>query len=135
MNTTLPLLIQFAGLLQFIIAAANFFAPAKFRYRENLAKVSPIIRQIFTVHSVYIVLVLVGFSLLCFFFPRELCGASALGKCLCGFLAFFWGLRVPIQIFYYDSAVKLANPGFAFLFGLAFLLLAAVFASATLLAL
>jgi hypothetical protein len=51
MNTTLPLLIQFAGLLQFIIAAANFFAPAKFRYRENLAKVSPIIRQIFTVHS------------------------------------------------------------------------------------
>jgi hypothetical protein len=132
MNTSLPFLIQFAGLLQLVIAAANFFAPSKLHYRDNLAKVAPIIRQIFTVHSIYIVLVLIGFSLLCLAFPRDLCGASALGKCLSAFLALFWGLRVPIQFFYYDSAVKQANPGFALLFGLAFLILAAVFAAATL---
>jgi hypothetical protein len=57
-----------------------------------------------------------------------------LGKCLSGFLAVFWGLRVLIQFFYYDSAIKRANPGFAFCFGLAFLILAAVFAATTLLA-
>ena len=135
MNPFSPLLVQGAGILQLVIAAANFFAPAKLQYRENLVKVSPIIRQIFTVHSIYIVLMLVGFGLLCLFFPRDLCGNSALGKCLSGFLAVFWGLRVPIQFFYYDLAVKRAHPGFAFCFGLAFLILATVFATVTLLAL
>jgi len=43
--------IQLAGALQLITAAANFFLPAKLHYRENLAKVSPIIREIFTVHA------------------------------------------------------------------------------------
>jgi hypothetical protein len=135
MNALLPFSIQVAGVLQLVIAVANFFAPAKLHYRENLAKVSPIIRQIFTVHSVYIVLVLVGFGLLCIMFPGDLCGANPLGKYLCGFLAVFWGLRVPIQFFYYDTDVKRANPGFALLFGLAFLILATVFAAAILLAL
>ncbi len=135
MNPLLPLAVQGAGILQFVIAAANFFLPAKLNYPENLAKVSPIVRQIFTIHSIYIVLVLIGFALLCFFFPRELCGSNALGKCLSGFLAIFWGLRVPIQFFYYDRAIKRANPGFAFCFGFAFFLLAAVFVATTFLAL
>ena len=59
MNLNLQFFIQAAGTLQFVIAVANFFAPAKLQYRENLAQVSPIIRQIFTVHCIYIVLVLV----------------------------------------------------------------------------
>ena len=87
MNLTLQSSIQLAGALQLITAAANFFLPTKLHYHENLAKVSPIIRQIFTVHAIYIVLVLVGFGLICLLFPHDLCGASALGKFLCGFLA------------------------------------------------
>ena len=127
----LPYFIQFAGAVQLFIAAANFFAPRKLRYRENLAQASPIVRQIFTVHCIYIVLVLVGFSLLCLLFPRELCGASVLGRFICGYLAFFWGLRVFIQLFYYDRATKAEHPAFAFLFGLAFLTLTTIFALAT----
>jgi len=134
MNPILTTSIQLAGAVQFIIAAANFFAPAKLRYEENLAKVAPIIRQIFTVHCLYIVLVLIGFGLICLLFPNELCGASSLGKFLCVFMAFFWGIRVIIQFVYYDTSVKRENPLGTFCFGAAFLYLATTFAVATLLA-
>jgi hypothetical protein len=122
--------LQLAGLVQLIIAVANFFAPAKLHYRENLAKVSPIIRQIFTVHSVYIVLVLLAFALICLLFPGDLLGADRLGKFLCGFLALFWDLRVVLQFFYYDKTVKQENPLGTFCFGAAFLFLAATFTTA-----
>ena len=131
MNLTLQSSIQLAGALQLITAAANFFLPAKLHYRENLAKVSPIIRQIFTVHSIYIVLVLVGLGLICLLFPNDLCGASALGRFLCGFLAIFWGLRVVLQFCYYDSAVKKEHPFGAMFFGSVFLYLAVAFTTAT----
>jgi len=131
MNLTLQSSIQLAGALQLITAAANFFLPAKLHYHENLAKVSPIIRQIFTVHAIYIVLVLVGFGLICLLFPHDLCGASALGKFLCGFLAIFWGLRVVLQFSYYDNAVKKEHPLGAMFFGSVFLYLAVAFTAAT----
>ena len=80
MNLHLPFFVQIAGGLQLMTAVANFFLPRILQYRENLAKVSPIIREIFTIHALYIVLVLVGFGLICLLFPHELCGASPLGK-------------------------------------------------------
>jgi hypothetical protein len=134
MNLTFQSSIQLAGILQLVIAAANFFAPAKLHYRENLAKVSPIIRQIFTVHSIYIVLVLIGFGLICLLFPNDLCGGGALGRFLCGFLAVFWGLRVVLQFAYYDSAIKKENPLGTLCFGTAFIYLATIFAAAILFA-
>jgi UDP-N-acetylmuramyl pentapeptide phosphotransferase/UDP-N-acetylglucosamine-1-phosphate transferase len=131
MNLTLQSSIQLAGALQLITAAANFFLPAKLHYRENLAKVSPIVRQIFTVHSIYIVLVLIGFGLICLLFPDDLSGTSALGKFVCGFLALFWGLRVVLQFAYYDGAVKKEHPLGALFFGTVFLYLAVIFTTAT----
>jgi hypothetical protein len=131
MNLTIQSFIQFAGALQLITAAANFFLPAKLHYRENLVKVSPIIRQIFTIHALYIVLMLIGFGVICLLFPIDLCGASPLGKFLCGFLAIFWGLRVVIQFTYYDRAVKKEHPLGALFFGTVFLYLAVTFTAAT----
>ena len=131
MNLHLPFFVQLAGGLQLLTALANFFLPRILQYQENMAKVSPIIREIFTIHALYIVLVLVGFGLVCLLFPHDLCGASSLGKFLCGFLAVFWGMRVPIQFLYYDRAVKKEHPWGAFLFGAVFLYLALTFIAAT----
>jgi hypothetical protein len=69
-----------AGALHLLIASVNFFLPAKIELRANLEKVSLFIRQIFHVHTVYLVLVSVFFSTLCFFFPEELTHGSALGR-------------------------------------------------------
>ncbi len=121
-----------AGLLQLLITSVNFFLPSKLQYRENLSKVSTIIRQIFVVHSVYIVLVLLGFSALCLFFAPELAGDSPLGRSLSGFLGVFWLLRVMIQVFYYDATLRrrhrLTHVGFT----VSFLYLGILFAVAAL---
>jgi hypothetical protein len=129
MNTLTPL-IWVAGIVQLLIASANFFLPRRLRYAENLSRVDMIVRQVFVVHSVYIVLVLAGLAGLCLFFPHELAGASRLGRCLCGFLAVFWGLRVPIQLFYYDPALKRQNLTMHILFTTAFIFLAVLFTTA-----
>ena len=105
MNVLVPL-IWAAGAVHLAIAAANFWVPGILHYRENLAKVSPMVRQVFVVHSVYMVVVLLGISVLCFFFAPELAGGAPLGRALSTFLAFFWLLRVVLQFAYYDREVR-----------------------------
>ena len=98
-----------AGVLQLVIIGANFVLPKKLQCRENLARVSPMIRTVFVVHWVYIVLVLGIFTSLSFWFAPELTGASRLGRYLSAVIALFWLLRVPIQLFFYDPEIRKQN--------------------------
>lgn len=120
MNQLVPY-VRAAGVVQWIIAAANVFIPAKLQYAENIARMSRIVRQVFIVHAAYIVGVLVGFGALCWWVAPELAAGGTLGRAVCAFLAVFWGARVPIQLFYYDDAVRrqnrLAHVGFSLAFG------------------
>jgi hypothetical protein len=126
MKTLIPC-IWIAGGLQLFIASLNVVLPKKLNYAENLAKVSTIVRQVFVVHSVYIGLILVFFGLLSLLFAPELAGATTLGRFLSAFLAVFWSLRVGIQLFYYDPALKRQNRLAHFVFTLIFVYLAAVY--------
>lgn len=123
--------LQLAGAAQLGIAAVNFLLPALLDYRGNLAKVSPIIRQIFLVHAAYIVLVLTAFGTMSLWFANDLAGGSRLGTFLSGFLALFWLLRVVVQLCY-DPETKrryrLANG----IFTLVILYLGLVYLAATL---
>lgn len=101
----IELLLWAAGLLQLVIASANVVVPRILHYRENLARVSPIVREVFVVHAGYIVLVLIAFGIISMVFGSELAGGSALGRFLCGFLALFWFLRLPVQLAY-DPAIR-----------------------------
>lgn len=122
MTPPIPIL-QAAGLIQLAIAVANIWVPGKLNARENLSRVSPMLRNVFIVHWVYIVLVLVIFSVLCFFFAPELASGTALGRFLSGSMAFFWLARVGFQLFYYDAAVRRQNrlADVAFIFAVLFL--------------
>jgi len=95
-------LIRVAGAVQLGIAAVNFVLPSLLDYRGNLPRLSKIVRQIFIVHSFYIVGVLVIFGVLCLAYAPELAAPSGIGRFLCGALALFWLPRLPIQLFYYD---------------------------------
>ncbi len=127
MKTLLPY-IWAAGVVQLFVASLNIVLPKKLQYRENIAKLSPIVRQVFVVHAVYIALVLVFFGVLCLLFAGELAGASAMGRFLSGFLAVFWLLRMGIQLFYYDPQLKRENFAAHLVFTAAFIYLAVVFA-------
>jgi hypothetical protein len=121
-----------AGAVQLAILAANFFLPKKLRCRENLSRVSPMIRSIFVVHWVYIVLVLGIFSALSLWFAPELAGASRLGRFLSAAMAVFWLLRVPIQLFAYDPDLRRQNRLGDVIFLTAFSYLGIVFSAAAL---
>lgn len=105
MNTMVPFL-WIAGGVQLAIALSNFWVPGILHYRENIAKLDPMVRQVFVVHSIYLVLVLLGFSGLCLFYAPQLAGSAPLGRGLSGFLAVFWLLRVGLQFGYYDRATR-----------------------------
>jgi amino acid permease len=98
-----------AALVQIAIASANFVLPRKLEYRKNLARVSPIIRQVFLVHSGYIVAILIFFAALTFGFASDLSSGRGLGRFLAAFIALFWSCRIPLQLFYYDPTVRRAN--------------------------
>lgn len=98
-----------AALVQIAIAATNVFLPTKLRYRENLEKVAPIIRQIFVVHSVYIVGVLLLFAAITFGFAADLASGRGLGRFVAAGIAIFWLFRAPVQLFYYDASLRRTN--------------------------
>ncbi len=121
-----------AGALQLMIIAANFVVPKKLHCRENLSRVSPMVRTVFVVHWVYIVLVLGIFASLSFWFAPDLAGASRLGRFLSAMIAVFWLLRVPIQLFFYDREIRRQNRVGDVVFLFAFSYLGVVFSIAAL---
>jgi hypothetical protein len=99
----IELMLWAAGGVQLVIAGANVVLPRILHYRENLLRVSPIVREVFIVHAGYIVLVVIAFGVISIAFAPELAGGSALGRFLSAFLALFWFLRLPVQLAYDPS--------------------------------
>jgi O-antigen/teichoic acid export membrane protein len=119
--------IQIAGAVQLAIGLANLPLASRLQYRKNLAGASEIVRQVFYVHAAYIVLVVLGFAALSLLFPEELVSGRPLGRFLSSFLAIFWLLRVPIQLFYYPVEIRRQNRLADVIFTVAFAFLAIVF--------
>lgn len=105
----LLLCLWMAGFVQVAMAFANLFIPKKLNYQENLSRVAPIIRQIFVVHSVYIVGVVLLFAVLTFGFAVELASGRGLGRFLAASMAIFWLFRAPVQLLYYDASLRRTN--------------------------
>lgn len=113
-------LLWVAGGLQLIIAAANLPAKRILALEADLAKLTPMVRQIYHVQHAYIVGILVFFGGLTL--TRPLDGPLA------AFLALFWGARLVIQRCYYDPDLLRRHRAADVFFTLAFAYLTAVFA-------
>jgi hypothetical protein len=127
----LLLLLWLAGFVQVAIASANLFLPAKLKYRENLSRVAPIIRQIFVVHSVYIVGMVLLFAAVTFGYAGDLVSGHGLGRFLAVAIAVFWLLRVPVQFLYYDPMLRKENRWGDIAFTAGALFLAATYGAAS----
>jgi hypothetical protein len=102
-------LLAAAGIVHVALAAMNAFLPARIELGANLARVSPVVRQMAIVHHAYIVAVLLGFAGLCFFYPAELASGRGLGRALAAGISIFWLARLPIQLFVYDRELRRKN--------------------------
>ena len=121
-----------AAVLQWLVASSNLFAARIFAYREELAKLSPFVREVFIVQNIYIMSTVAMFGIVSIVITPELAGGSDLGRFLSGFLAIFWGGRIILQLFFYDHAVKRSRPIANLVFLATFICLCGVFAVACL---
>ena len=98
MNEHLPQLIFVAGLAQWSVLIASALVPVRLDWRSGLQNLPRLHRQLFWVYGGYVVLGIVALGALCVFNAGELAGGSLLARCVCGYLAAFWGIRLSLQI-------------------------------------
>ena len=101
---------RLAGTLQIGLAILHLFFPKWFHWKEELARLSLLNRQIFVVHTVFICVVLGSMGALSLFAPAALLQPSQLSRLILGGFAFFWGLRLVFQWLVYDARLWRGSP-------------------------
>jgi len=96
--------LRIAGALLLGLAALHVPIAWRLRWREELTKVSYLTRQIFWVHTGFIVLLLIMMGLLGLAFAPMLTAPSGLARIVLSGLAAFWAVRLYTQWFVYDRA-------------------------------
>jgi hypothetical protein len=97
MNTHLLI----AGVILLLLAVLHAFFPRHFRWREELASISLLTRQIFYVHHFFIALTVGLMGLLTLSSADDLLGTSVGRRILLG-LSVFWFVRLLCQLFVYS---------------------------------
>ena len=107
MNPQLHL--RIAGALLIALAGAHVTFPRRFKWREEMARVSLLNRQMFFVHIFFICLGLAMNGALALFWTNALLEKSALAAVVLGCITLFWFLRLLVQLFVYDSSLWRGN--------------------------
>jgi hypothetical protein len=101
--------LQIAGILQLALSLAHFGFARHFGWREELQRVSLLTRQIFWVHTGFLMLVLAGFGGISLFCADELLAHSSLSRVVLGGLSLFWVARLYCQFFVYRPELWRGN--------------------------
>jgi hypothetical protein len=125
--------LRLAGSFLLGLFVLNFFVPGRFKWAEELPRLSLINRRIFQVHAVFIAFILLLSGLLLVLLPHELLAPTPLARAVLGGLAAFWGLRLWMQWFMYNRELWLGKrfeTAMHFLFSGLWVFLTATFAAA-----
>jgi hypothetical protein len=102
---TLVTHLRIIGVLMAALVIVNFFVPGRFRWREEMARLSLVNRQIFQAHTVFIMLTIAMFSVLLLTSAETLLEPTHLSRLVLGGLTIFWGVRMLMQWFFYSPAI------------------------------
>lgn len=97
--------LRVVGLIMAVLVVVNLFVPGRLRWGEELARVSLVNRQIFQVHTAFIVLILAMFAVLLLTSADALLEPTRLSRLILGGLTIFWGVRLLTQFFYYSPGI------------------------------
>jgi hypothetical protein len=89
--------VRLAGFAQLALAAFSTAIPFVLHWREETAKLRPLLRQLFWVYAAYILGLHVAFGLLSAGAPAWLLDGSPLATAVTGFIALYWGVRLGLQ--------------------------------------
>jgi hypothetical protein len=100
---TLVAHLQAGGAVMAALVVVNLFVPSRCHWREEMSRLSLVNRQIFQVHSVFLVLILGLFSALLLTCAPALVEPTRLSRAVLIGLTIFWGLRMVMQWCFYSS--------------------------------
>ncbi len=85
------------GLLQLSVLLASALVPFQLDWRNQLAQLPELLRQLFWVYGAYVVLSIVSLAAICVLAADELAAGGRLATCFCTYGAAFWGIRLLLQ--------------------------------------
>jgi hypothetical protein len=94
---TLAHLVRLAGVAQLAVLVASALVPVRLDWKRELAGLTPLHRQMYWTYGGYVVLAIVAFGATCLAVPGEIAARGPLARCLCGYIAAFWGIRCALQ--------------------------------------
>ncbi len=101
--TGLELHLRVMGIIMLLLVAMNLHIPKRFHWKQEMAGLSLLNRQIFQVHAAFICIILALFAALLLTLTRELLEPTKLARGILGGMAAFWFCRMICQWFVYDS--------------------------------
>jgi hypothetical protein len=97
MNEHLATAIFVAGFAQLCVLVASALVPIRLNWRESLTGLPRLHRQLYWIYGGYVVLGIIGNGLLAMINADALAEGSTLARCVCGYIAIFWGIRLSLQ--------------------------------------
>jgi len=97
MNLTLADWIQLAGIGQLSILVASSLVPLKLNWKQDLASLPTLHRQMYWTYGGYVVMSIIFLGTTSILCADELAGGSRLAKAFCAYGAIFWGVRLALQ--------------------------------------
>ena len=101
-------LVRAGGWMQWSILIASACVPASLNWRGELAKLSPLLRQMFWVYGGYVAGSIVALGAASVFWSAEI-AATPLGHGVAAATAAFWGVRLLVGLFWFDAGPFLRN--------------------------
>lgn len=97
MTLELSIAIRVAGALQLSMLIASALVPVRLEWKNSLAALPKLVRQLFWVYGGYTVMSIMALGLISLINAEELAAGSLLARSVCAYIAIFWGVRLSLQ--------------------------------------
>jgi hypothetical protein len=99
------MLFETIAMLQLGIAVLNLFLVPLLKWKDELARVPLLLREVFQVHAWFISITITIFGIITCRFADELAtGSNLLGRWLAVSIGLFWLIRTVLQVSYYSGS-------------------------------
>lgn len=101
----MEVILKVAAAAQLGVALLNLRLVDLLGWRDELARVQLLMREVFYIHAWFISLILTIFAAMTWRFAGEMsAGSNEALAWLAGAIAIFWGIRTTMQVCYYSSS-------------------------------
>lgn len=102
-------LILIGGILHLGTLLGSAQVPKELKFREELPKLAPMMQHWVLTAGGYLVFNITAFGLVSILMRNQLASGDPLARVFCGYIALFWGIRLVIQLFFFDARPYLRN--------------------------